>query len=35
MRKAAIWILTNIPVGKLAPYLFAFAIKAKRFKKNT
>ena len=32
MRKLAMWIVNNIPCGRLAPYLFGFAIKRKGYK---
>lgn len=32
MRKIAWWIVWNIPVGFLAPYLFGYAINSKPVK---
>ena len=26
MRKFAMWLVNNVPLGKLAPYVFGFAI---------
>jgi hypothetical protein len=30
MRKIAMWIIWNVPVGFLAPHIFAFAIGCKK-----
>lgn len=32
MRKLAMWIIDNIPIGFLAPHVFAFAIGCKKYK---
>lgn len=33
MRKFAMWIVDNIPCGRLAPILFAYAIKVTKYNK--
>ena len=34
MRKIAMWIINNIPVGRLAPHIFGFAIGATNWKRT-
>ena len=32
MRTLAMWLVDNVPIGKLAPFVFGFAIKRKGVK---
>ena len=34
MRRIAMWAVNNIPVGRFAPYLFGYAISAKKWRKT-
>ena len=34
MRKLAMWLINNVPVGPLAPYIFAYAIGANSWEKT-
>ena len=34
MRKIAMWIIYNIPIGRLAPCIFAYAIGVKKWKRT-
>lgn len=34
MRKFAMWLVNNVPLGKLAPYVFGFAIGSHPKKMN-
>ena len=34
MRRLAMWIVNNIPCGKIAPFLFSYAIGAKKYNKS-
>lgn len=33
LRRLAMWIVWNVPCGRLAPHLFAFAIGAKSYRR--
>ena len=33
MRKVAMWLIHNVPLGFLAPHIFAFAIGCKKYRK--
>mgnify|MGYP000906225117 CR=1 FL=1 len=35
IRSASLWIVWNVRIGRLAPALMAFALRAKRFSKES
>lgn len=33
MKKMAMWLVNHVPLGRLAPHVFAFAIGARAYKR--